>query len=175
MAILSQVIENIEESLKSQAMFMDSKNSYLITMSDFQKSLRDFKVIRNNWEYAEAEIRSKAASVMNLKLMVAIDYAAQCNRDTVELLEEIIELQNNKKLMKRIEALGSSSIETDNNNLILAVTGIDGTTIPKMNPFRARFVNDSKYIKNKPFWYLNNNYIYIINSIINHTRMKYII
>lgn len=114
MAILSQVIENIEESLKSQAMFMDSKNSYLITMSDFQKPLRDFKVICNNWEYAEAEIRSKAASVMNLKLMVAIDYAAQCNRDTVELLEEIIELQNNKKLMKRIEALGSSSIETDN-------------------------------------------------------------
>ena len=114
MAILSQVIENIEESLKSQAMFMDSKNSYLITMSDFQKSLRDFKVIRNNWEYAEAEIRSKAASVMNLKLMVAIDYAAQCNRDTVELLEEIIELQNNKKLMKRIEALGSSYMETDN-------------------------------------------------------------
>ena len=114
MAILSQVIENIEESLKSQAMFMDSKNSYLITMSDFQKSLRDFKVIRNNWEYAEAEIRSKAASVMNLKLMVALDYAAQCNRDTVELLEEIIELQNNKKLMKRIEALGSSYMETDN-------------------------------------------------------------
>jgi hypothetical protein len=114
LAILSQVIENIEESLKSQAMFMDSKNSYLITMSDFQKPLRDFKVICNNWEYAEAEIRSKAASVMNLKLMVAIDYAAQCNRDTVELLEEIIELQNNKKLMKRIEALGSSSIETDN-------------------------------------------------------------
>jgi len=129
LAILSQVIENIEESLKSQAMFMDSKNSYLITMSDFQKPLRDFKVICNNWEYAEVEIRSKAASVMNLKLMVAIDYAAQCNRDTVELLEEIIELQKNKKLMKRIEALGSSSIETDNTAEIADIKEKYGITL----------------------------------------------
>ena len=120
MAILSQVIENIEESLKSQAMFMDSKNSYLITMSDFQKPLRDFKVICNNWEYAEAEIRSKAASVMNLKLMVAIDYAAQCNRDTVELLEEIIELQiKSQKFGENLQQkYGDGNINTETGEFV---------------------------------------------------------
>lgn len=57
-----------------------------------------------------------------------------------------------------------ASIETDGNNLIMAVTGVDGTPLQKLNLFRSRFINSSKYTKNKPFWYVKNNYIYIGNG-----------
>ena len=121
MAALSQIAENIDQNLKSQAMLMSSKNSFLITSQDFQSHLTTSKAILNSWVHVEAEIRAKAASVMNLKLMIAIDHAAQCNRDLVELLEEIIELQNNEELMKRINALGKSSVEIDTTAEIAAI------------------------------------------------------
>ena len=71
-AYLTQVFENIEETLKGQAQFMDMKNSYLITSMDFQRPLRDYNTLEKAWGSAENEIRVKAASVMNMKLMKAI-------------------------------------------------------------------------------------------------------
>ena len=120
-AYLSQVIENIEETLKGQAQFMDMKNSYLITSMDFQRPLKDYNTLEKAWGSAENEIRVKAASVMNMKLMKAIDYASECNRNNVKLIEEIIELQNNEDLMKRIDAVGQSSAEIDNSAEISAI------------------------------------------------------
>lgn len=55
-------------------------------------------------------------------------------------------------------------VEVNGNDLILTVAGIDGTPLFKSNQFRARFVNNSKFTKGKPFWYPKNNRIYIGNA-----------
>ncbi len=56
------------------------------------------------------------------------------------------------------------SIETDGINMIMAISGIDGTVIAKINSFRARFRGYNKFIKNTPGWYIKNSYLYITNS-----------
>lgn len=58
------------------------------------------------------------------------------------------------------------TINTDEANLILSVTGLDGTQIHKSNQFRAKYKSFNKYTKFNKSWYLQNNYLYVINDLL---------
>jgi len=121
LAYLTQVIENIEENLKFQADLMDAKNSYLITDINLKNALRDCKTIAKGWEAADNLLRIKGASVMNMKLMTAIDYASEVQLKNIELVEHMILLQSNNDLIQRIESVGKSLAGTDNSDEIAAI------------------------------------------------------
>ncbi len=57
-----------------------------------------------------------------------------------------------------------TTIETDENNLVLSVTTIDDTPLSETNVFRSRYSNYNKYTKNRASWFMRNNYLYVINN-----------
>jgi len=59
--------------------------------------------------------------MLYLSLRWPISYASECTRNNVKLLEDIIELQNNEKLMTRINAVGQSYVEIDNSVAVSAI------------------------------------------------------
>lgn len=67
-------------------------------------------------------------------------------------------------ILKSVRQL-PSSIETDAINTIMKVSGLDGTSFAKINPFRARFRKYNKYTGSSIGWYIKNNYLYIVNNI----------
>lgn len=56
------------------------------------------------------------------------------------------------------------TIETWMDNTILKVTKPDGTIISKSNQFRSLYTSYNKFVGNKPYWYLKDGYIYVINE-----------
>jgi len=70
----------------------------------------------------------------------------------------------------RTDSIIPNTVEVDNNNLIISVTGLDGTPLTKLNYFRSRYKKYSKFTKSNKGWFLRNGYIYVINS----NELKYI-
>lgn len=56
------------------------------------------------------------------------------------------------------------TVENWDDNLILSVTGLDGTPITRSNLFRSKYKKYSKFTSKNAVWYLRNNYLYVVNS-----------
>jgi hypothetical protein len=56
------------------------------------------------------------------------------------------------------------TIETTGDNSIVRVETVDGKLISKSNPLEEKYVQYSKYVKEKPRWFIKNNRLYIINE-----------
>ena len=56
------------------------------------------------------------------------------------------------------------TIETSYDNTIIRVTKPDGTIIPKRTAFSSLYNSYSKYAKDKAYWYLKDDYIYVVNE-----------
>lgn len=56
------------------------------------------------------------------------------------------------------------TIETDNDNLIISVSGIDGSYIRRLNRYSSKYVRFNKFTAQDSGWYLKDNYIYIVNN-----------
>lgn len=59
--------------------------------------------------------------MLYLSLRWPISYASESTCNNVRLFEDIIELQNNEKLMTPINAVGQSSVEIDNSVEVSAI------------------------------------------------------
>lgn len=57
-----------------------------------------------------------------------------------------------------------NTIENFSDNSILRVTSPNGDIITKSNPFKNKYNQYNKFTKSKAFWYLQNEYLYIINE-----------
>ncbi len=62
------------------------------------------------------------------------------------------------------------TIETNADNFIVRVETPLGKIISKTNPFEEKYIQYSKYVKEKPRWFIKNNRIYIVNE----TMLDYI-
>ncbi len=76
---------------------------------------------------------------------------------------ECCEVESGCTVLRTVSEI-PEAVELNGNDLILSVTGIDGTPLFRTNFFRSRFVNGAKYTKNKAFWYMKNSRIYIVNT-----------
>lgn len=76
---------------------------------------------------------------------------------------ECCEATTNCFLLKSVKPL-PNTIETDDNNLVLSVHGIDGTEITKTNQFRYKYKKFNKFTGNRKGWFLRDNFLYIIND-----------
>ena len=56
------------------------------------------------------------------------------------------------------------TIEVDNNNLIISVTGLDGEPISKLNYFRSRHKSYAKFTGKNRGWFLRGDYIYVVQE-----------
>lgn len=113
-----------------------------------------------------AEVRSKL-----------ISQAIQKNKDindtwiqTINCLEleqidksECCDIQTECLILRSVEKL-PSTVEGIDSNLILSVTGLDGTHITQTNRWRQRYKKYSRFTWKNKGWYLKDNYIYIIND-----------
>lgn len=57
-----------------------------------------------------------------------------------------------------------NTIENFSDNSILRVTTPNGEIIAKSNPFKNKYNQYNRFTKSKGFWYLQNEYLYIINE-----------
>ena len=62
------------------------------------------------------------------------------------------------------------TIETSADNFIVRVETPKGEIISKTNPFEEKYIQYSKYVKEKARWFIKNNRIYIVNE----TLLEYI-
>jgi len=76
---------------------------------------------------------------------------------------ECCEIETNCKILRTVRKI-PDTIETSADNFIVRVEAPNGDIISKTTPFESKYGVYSKYTKNKPKWYLKNNYIYIINN-----------
>lgn len=58
------------------------------------------------------------------------------------------------------------TVETDRDNLILTVTGLDGTYISKVNRFSQKYKEFNKFTGNNKGWFIKDNYLHIVNDKI---------
>jgi len=68
-------------------------------------------------------------------------------------------------VLKTVEQI-PNTIDTWKNNWIVSVTTAYGDQIPKSTQFSNRYQKYNKYTGNKRYYYLKNNYIYIVNDIM---------
>lgn len=59
-----------------------------------------------------------------------------------------------------------STIDTWKNNWVVSVTTADGIPISKSNQFSNRYQKYNKYTGNSRYYYLKNDYIYIVNEVL---------
>lgn len=71
--------------------------------------------------------------------------------------------------LKSIKQL-PSAIEVDAILYYLSVTGLDGTTISKLNRYSQKYKKYSKYTGKNKGWFIKDNYLYIINDKV----LKYV-
>jgi len=57
-----------------------------------------------------------------------------------------------------------STIDTWKDNWIVSVSTVDGTMIPKSNPFKSKYQKYNKYTNSDRSWYLKDDYLYVIND-----------
>ena len=67
------------------------------------------------------------------------------------------------KVLRSVQKL-PSAIDSWRDNLILSVSGMDGTSVPKSNKFKQKYQKYNKYTSVDKSWVLIDNYLYIIND-----------
>jgi hypothetical protein len=66
-------------------------------------------------------------------------------------------------ILKSVLAI-PQTVETDYNNSLISVTGMDGNPLSKINQFRANNIQYNKYTGNRNGWYTKDTFLYIINN-----------
>jgi len=56
------------------------------------------------------------------------------------------------------------TIDTWEDNMIISVTTMDGTSVSKSNPLKYKYQKYNKYTSKSRSWYIKNDYLYIIND-----------
>lgn len=82
---------------------------------------------------------------------------------------ECCSVPTNCYILKSIKDI-PSTIDTWKDNNIISITTIDGTMIPKSNPFKSKYQQYNKYTNNNRSWYLKNDKLYVINDQV----LKYV-
>jgi len=72
---------------------------------------------------------------------------------------------SNCYVLKTVEQI-PATIDTWRANWLVSVTSATGEQIPKSNQFSNRYQKYNKYTGTKKYYYLKNNYIYIVNDIM---------
>lgn len=76
---------------------------------------------------------------------------------------ECCEIRTNCFILRSVEQL-PITIETIGDNSVLRVETIMGDIISKANLFEAKYTVYTKFTKEKPRWFIKNNYLYVVNE-----------
>jgi len=59
-----------------------------------------------------------------------------------------------------------ATIDTWEDNMIVSVSTMDGTSIPKSNPLKSKYQKYNKRTSRARSWFIKNDYLYIVNDIL---------